>query len=597
MANSNTNISPAAVIDPMCSSDSVWYKEQQEYSVSDKLDDVDAAIAGKAAASHTHAASAVTGLADVATSGSYNDLSDKPTIPNAYTHPNTHPATMITGLADVATSGDYDDLTNKPTIPAAYTHPTSHPATMITGLAGVATSGSYNDLSDKPTIPSAYTHPTSHPASMITGLATVATSGSYDDLTDKPTIPTVPSSLPANGGNADTVDNKHASDFAMVGHNHDSDYADINHTHTQYAASSHTHSNYASSTHNHDDDYADASHTHAQSEISGLTAALNGKASASHSHAQSEITGLEAALSGKASTSHAHSNYATTTEFEALETTVSGKANASHTHAQSDISGLATALAGKSDSSHTHTAAQVGAAASSHNHNSAYISKELQFTNDDGSFKMSYKTADGKNILTEMAGYDIGFYTIYSQTGVSGNPKTTEAWRMMYHKTGTQNGWVIAFGSLGSVYSNYIDANAWRGWKCLWDNAPAALWTGQYYMTSSDSTPQTIYPSKKLSECRNGWVLIWSDYDAGDGANNTDLHHDYVYKRNVAGENWSGQCMLCDIPRHIGSNVNDVDTERRIIKPIYVHDNRIEGSYQNAYDERNDVVLRAVYEF
>lgn len=50
-------------------------------------------------------------------------------------------------------SGSYNDLTNKPTIPAAYTHPASHPATMITGLATVATSGSYNDLSNKPTIP------------------------------------------------------------------------------------------------------------------------------------------------------------------------------------------------------------------------------------------------------------------------------------------------------------------------------------------------------------------------------------------------------------------------------------------------------------
>ena len=40
-------------------------------------------------------------------------------------------------------------------------------------------------------------------------LATVATSGSYNDLSNKPTIPTIPSSLPANGGNADTVNNFH----------------------------------------------------------------------------------------------------------------------------------------------------------------------------------------------------------------------------------------------------------------------------------------------------------------------------------------------------------------------------------------------------
>lgn len=35
----------------------------------------------------------------------------------AYTHPSTHAASMITGLATVATSGSYNDLSNKPTIP------------------------------------------------------------------------------------------------------------------------------------------------------------------------------------------------------------------------------------------------------------------------------------------------------------------------------------------------------------------------------------------------------------------------------------------------------------------------------------------------
>ena len=36
-----------------------------------------------------------------------------------YTHPATHPASMITGLADVAKSGSYNDLTDKPNIPAS----------------------------------------------------------------------------------------------------------------------------------------------------------------------------------------------------------------------------------------------------------------------------------------------------------------------------------------------------------------------------------------------------------------------------------------------------------------------------------------------
>ena len=37
---------------------------------------------------------------------------------NKYTHPSTHAASMITGLADVATSGSYNDLSDKPTIPS-----------------------------------------------------------------------------------------------------------------------------------------------------------------------------------------------------------------------------------------------------------------------------------------------------------------------------------------------------------------------------------------------------------------------------------------------------------------------------------------------
>ena len=81
--------------------------------------------------------------------------------------------------------------------------------TLLNNKADKTHSHSYTDLSNKPTIPSAYTHPSTHPSTMITGLSTVATSGKYSDLSGKPTIPTVPSSLPANGGNADTVDNYH----------------------------------------------------------------------------------------------------------------------------------------------------------------------------------------------------------------------------------------------------------------------------------------------------------------------------------------------------------------------------------------------------
>lgn len=85
------------------------------------------------------------------------------------------------------------------------------------GYAAQNHTHSYNDLTDVPSNQETYTHPATHPASMITGLATVATSGKYSDLTGKPT------SLPANGGDADTVGGNYPSAFANVSHSH-SDY-------------------------------------------------------------------------------------------------------------------------------------------------------------------------------------------------------------------------------------------------------------------------------------------------------------------------------------------------------------------------------------
>ena len=64
-------------------------------------------------------------------------------------------------LSSVATSGNYDDLLNKPTIPDAQVNSDWNSETGISQILNkptlsiVATSGSYNDLIDKPTIPDA----------------------------------------------------------------------------------------------------------------------------------------------------------------------------------------------------------------------------------------------------------------------------------------------------------------------------------------------------------------------------------------------------------------------------------------------------------
>ena len=106
---------------------------------------------GKAASSHTHSISQISGLqteldsklesvslsdlgvtataaelnyVDGVTSNIQTQLNGKA----ASSH--THTTSQVSGLATVATSGSYDDLTNKPSIPAAYTLPTASASTL-----------------------------------------------------------------------------------------------------------------------------------------------------------------------------------------------------------------------------------------------------------------------------------------------------------------------------------------------------------------------------------------------------------------------------------------------------------------------------------
>lgn len=133
-------------------------------------------------------------LSSVATSGSYNDLSNKPNIPTKTSQlTNDSDFVVSSNLASVASSGSYTDLSNKPTIPTKTSDLTNDSNFVSSSsLATVATTGSYNDLLDKPTIPSKTSQLTNDSNFVSSSsLATVATSGSYSDLSNKPTIPSV----------------------------------------------------------------------------------------------------------------------------------------------------------------------------------------------------------------------------------------------------------------------------------------------------------------------------------------------------------------------------------------------------------------------
>jgi hypothetical protein len=101
-------------------------------------------------------------------------------------------------LATVATSGSYSDLSNKPTIPAAQVQTDWNASSGLgvllnkPSLATVATSGSYNDLSNKPTIPSAQVN------------SDWNSSSGLSQILNKPSIPTNTNQL-TNGSNFITL--------------------------------------------------------------------------------------------------------------------------------------------------------------------------------------------------------------------------------------------------------------------------------------------------------------------------------------------------------------------------------------------------------
>ena len=80
----NKTSSQLGLADATHTHDSRYYTETE----------TDTLLAAKANTNHTQAANTITGLSPVATSGNYNDLSNKPTIPSAYTLPTATTTTL-----------------------------------------------------------------------------------------------------------------------------------------------------------------------------------------------------------------------------------------------------------------------------------------------------------------------------------------------------------------------------------------------------------------------------------------------------------------------------------------------------------------------
>lgn len=214
-----------------------------------------------------------------------------------------------------------------------------------------------------------------------------------------------------------------------------------------------------------------------------------------------------------------------------------------------------------------------------------------KITSDTGGVEIN-NSVTTDSILDLIIAKGVGIHTFYSIVNSVGNPTGASSIRGMAHITGTGFGWIWAVDSNNIMYVNYLNSSVWRGWKRLSqydDTTKTELWTGAVYPIAS----QTITPTKKLSECRNGWILLWSDYDAGVGANDYDFTYSYIPK--YSGINaMSGKQHSFSVPSFSSATSNST-----VVKKLYVYDDKIMGHDDNSIDITltNDVCIRAILEW
>lgn len=354
-------------------------------------------------------------------SGNYNDLTNKPSIPSIsglatvdYVDEKVDAIDIPSALSELITdsthrvvtdaekaawnaksnfSGSYNDLTNKPSIPS---------------ISGLATE-TYVDEAVSIKANSSHTHTQSD----VTGLSTALNGKSDVGHTHDEYAPashshsnyittTSFSTLESEVENKADISHGH-TEYAVVGHSH-SNYAtaisveELSETVSGKANSSHTHTisnvtnlqttldNKASVSHTHtasEVGAAASSHTHGdiyytETEIDSL---LSSKANSSHTHAIANVSGLQTALDGKANSSHGtHVSFSTTApvmDGSASVGTATTVARSDHKHptdtsraSQTDLDSLETVVSGKASASHTHSYAgssSAGGAATSAN--------------------------------------------------------------------------------------------------------------------------------------------------------------------------------------------------------------------------------------
>ncbi|UNH58400.1 minor tail protein [Bacillus phage vB_BsuS_PJN02] len=110
------------------------------------------------------------------------------------------------------------------------------------------------------------------------------------------------------------------------------------------------------------------------------------------------------------------------------------------------------------------------------------------------------------------------------------------------------------------------------------------IWSGASFPNAST----TLTMKRALSECPNGWILCWSDYDAAEKKyNDYNIVYTFIPKEHVVNLGYSGTGVYFSTPSTRTMTPN---------KYLYITDTTIKGNDDNAMSDSyaDDVVLRYV---
>ena len=122
------------------------------------------------------------------------------------------------------------------------------------------------------------------------------------------------------------------------------------------------------------------------------------------------------------------------------------------------------------------------------------------------------------------------------------------------------------------------------GKSVLINQGRQTLWNGGWLMNDA----QQVTPSKALSDCQNGWVMIWGDYDTSTSTlNDYNYVFHYIHKNSyLASKN---SLWICSTDG--GDNLD-------VTKKLYITNTYIKGHADNsATSKQCDVVLRYIMEW